>query len=355
VNSISFYVEALEEGTASIAVRVVPIGSPSAPIASAYLALADVKWTIKVNTADAVAVPQTLYIGDKVSAEVTAIGPKAVAWTIPGTLFLAYRQGAGNTTGFVDPVPAGDLAKPSLVFRWVDAGSRKIAASVTLVDAAGVEKATTKSAKIDVLAPKKLGGGPVTINPDSGDVELVAHGDETYAQLVRRNASGAIISGMQFDRSDTIDGEFQWVQTIGIGYSRRDTVSGETETAAGYGLDSEYPYVARTVRVAPDTPKFKAYETPYDGFDPITLTVVPKYDKTRASWDARMVLMFKSGAADSDWVPLRDISWQMSAEVQWVRGGSPEWVLTKSFAMGSEGSTTTFPTWTSIVTSSSGF
>jgi hypothetical protein len=216
-----------------------------------------------------------------------------------------------------------------LTFYWVDGGGNR---QVTLGCRIGTEQ-FDKHATFNVKRPT------ASITTSTGTVALdLASGGSFSLHFGVLSTSGT--PGITFSRSISIPtgftGNTQWVQVVDSTLRTRTPNGGNTQTLQGSGLDTTYPYTT-TILSTEDSPR--------SGVSPCD------YSSVSVSDSFTMWLMFRPTGTNAIWVPLRQVSWSWAG--QGDRFTSCGWILSSSSHSTNPADTdsTTFPTWTSNVSS----
>ncbi len=237
-----------------------------------------------------------------------------------------------RVANFVGSASTGTLTQLSnlnvtpLTFYWADGGDNR---QVTL----GCRIGTTqfdKSATFNVKRPT------ASVTTSTGTVALdLASGGTFSLHFGVLSTSGT--PGITFSRSITLPtgftGDTQWVQVVDSTLRTKTPNGGNMLTLQGSGLDTTYPYAVGS----------STEGSPRSGISPCDFSSISVSDSYT------MWLMFRPTGTNAIWVPLRQVNWSWSG--QGGRFTTCGWILSSSShsTNPADQNSTTFPTWTSNV------
>ena len=281
---------------------------------------------IKQGSNNITGTTQNAIVGQQISLSVEVVGTNEAAsniqWSVPGTR-VANFVGSSNT-GTVTELT--NLQASPLTFYWADRGDNR---QVTL----GCRIGTTqfdKHATFNVKRPT----ASITTSTGAVALDLASLGSFSLHFGVPNGTQG-----ITFSRSITLPsgftGDTQWVQVVDSTLRTVTPNGSNMLTLQGSGLDTNYPYAVGS----------STDDSPRQGVGPCDDSSVSANDSFT------MWLMFRPPSTNAIWVPLRNVSWSWSG--QGGRFTTCGWILSSSnhSTNPADQDSTTFPTWTSNVTS----
>ena len=244
---------------------------------------------------------------------------KEPKWTVAGKIVAGYKV-IPSTEGVVTAAKSSDLENSSILFHWVDKGT----------------KAVSFKGKINGVAAEVK----VTFNVKAPDVSIVVTANDEPKMLNVADSPNLmqLFKSFGLDRhGQSQEGKFAWVQIGNImGTLIYDTEynQGAGITAGGQGLDGGFPYPGDPAMV--DNPTI-----PFDS----RVTLSAWRQDSFKTW-----LMFQHKEQGSIWVPLKIVEWYWWANASRA-GETKTWTL-DSFGYEEEPTavdTSTFPVWDEVI------
>ena len=281
---------------------------------------------IKQGSNNITGTTQNAIVGQQISLSVEVVGTTEavsnIQWSVPGTRVANFVGSA--STGTLTQL--SNLNVTPLTFYWADGGDNR---QVTL----GCRIGTTqfdKSATFNVKRPT------ASVTTSTGTVALdLASGGTFSLHFGVLSTSGT--PGITFSRSITLPtgftGDTQWVQVVDSTLRTKTPNGGNMLTLQGSGLDTTYPYAVGS----------STEGSPRSGISPCDFSSISVSDSYT------MWLMFRPTGTNAIWVPLRQVNWSWSG--QGGRFTTCGWILSSSShsTNPADQNSTTFPTWTSNV------
>lgn len=262
----------------------------------------------------------------------SGITPSSRNWTIPEKKIKQFEVIAPTTTtngtGQVINLTNSDLTSANVSYIWVDGGNGRQVDHTVEINGHSI----TGKATFNVIRPE----ADVIVSSTAQTAADSATGNyEIHLGVV-----GTATPGIKFVRNSLavpspFIGSTRWVQVIdSFNFSSVDAQTSNPIQYSGVsGLDEKYPYDTRVN--TEDSP----------GLELASLKTSMTFDTT---WT--MYLMFRPSGADSEWVPLRKVTWRWAFSATEING---VWQATPTAEPRNQtlsvADITNYPTWQQVI------